>query len=201
MKKYSLEWQIEKVRKQFDKFKIEKVEKTDSMMLIKAEVECPVYFVFYEHFIVCSGDYGEWQFDTTWKTLVNGKPRISLDFNYLLGKLSHDCNKFIFDSKACYAKLEEWKKQFIQEYKDDYGDEVDKNFLEEFEIAFDDIECDDEISYIATLREFCNFLDCNGFTDTFEEDFWHYGNIYNWQLVCQLVMFEKIVEYFKNKGE
>lgn len=198
MNKYSLEWQIEKVRKQFDKFKIESVEKTDSMMLIKARVHCPVYFAFYTNYIVCSGDYGEWQFWTTWNTLVNGKPQISLNFHYLLGKLSQDCKKHIWDSEYCYDKLKEWKEEFIEEYKDD-NDDIDEDFLEEFEEAFDNVDCGDKFSYITSLRELCDFLEDNGFSDTFEYSFWDFGKLLNWQLVCQLVMFEKINEYFKEE--
>ena len=195
MGKYSLEWQLEKVRKQFDIFKIESVEKTDSMMLIKARVHCPVYFAFYTNYIVCSGDYGEWQFWTTWDTFVNGKPRISLNFPYLLEKLSKDCKKYTWDYDCCNYRLKEWKEEFLEEYKEGYIE--DEDFLEEFEEAFDNIDCSDEWSYIVSLREFCDFLEDNGFSDTFEYPFWDFGNLLNWQLVCQLVMFEKIVEYFK----
>ena len=197
MEKYSLEWQLETVRKQFDEFKIEGVEKTDSMMLIKARVHCPVYFAFYTNYIVCSGDYGEWQFWTTWDTFVNGKPQISLNFHYLLGKLSQDCKKYTWDYEYCLHSLKEWKEEFLEDYRDDNEDDIDEDFLEEFEEEFESIECDDEWSYIVSLREFCVFLEDNGFGDTFEEPFWNFGKLLNWQLVCQLVMFEKIVEYFK----
>ena len=199
--KFSLEWQIEEMRNQFDKFKIESVEKTDNMMLIKARVDFTVYFAFYSKFIVCSGDYGEWQFDTTWKTLVNGKPKISLNFHYLLGKLSSDCKKFDFDSECCNYQLNKWKEKFLEEIKEDYENEdVDfKEFLSNFNVYFESINTDDENSYISTLREFADFLEENGFSDTFEYEFWDFGKLYIWQLVGQLVMFEKIVEYFKEE--
>lgn len=196
IEKFSLKWQIEQVREQFDKFKIESVEKTDNVMLIQARVYFPVYFAFYKNYIVCSGDYGEWQFYTTWSTLFDGKPKISLNFSYFLGKLSQNCKKFDFDSECCEYRLNKWKEEFLKEAEDSGYEE---DFFKEFEENFKNIDTSDEYSYISTLREFASFLEENGFSDTFEYSFWKFGNLYNWQLVCQLVMFEKIDEYFKEE--
>ena len=47
---------IKRAEKQANKLKIEKVTATEDFILREGIVECKVYFAFYKHFIVCSGD-------------------------------------------------------------------------------------------------------------------------------------------------
>lgn len=175
-------------------FKIEEVTKTDKFTLIKAIKECPIYFAFYSHFIVCSGDYGEWVFDCTWET---NKRNIPGSMSYLLGKLSHDCNKYWFDNAQLPIDFSAAKDAFYETYdiNDSYGDDV-KNAVDElFEDFYFEIKMSDKYRIVSVVDDYAERI-CDEMSIDFDTESWNSfyeaGETLNGQLVVNLAMLQKI---------
>lgn len=180
--------------------KIEEVTKTDNFTYIKARRDetfaCPVHFAFYSHFIVCSGDYGEWVFDCTWDT---NKKNLPESMSYLLGKLSRDCKGTWFDAAQLKEDFQRAKESFFDSYDfpDSYGDDA-KNAVEEL---FDDFEGEMQITDAYRIvglvdhygEEICDELGINFDCETWNS-FYECGEIIHPQLIVNLVMLNQIRE-------
>ena len=181
---------IKRAEKQANKLKIEKVTATEDFILIEGIVECKVYFAFYKHFIVCSGDYGEWQFDCTWETVQNKKPKIPTNIYYLCSKASRKCKHIELNEDLFMQEFKEWWEETKEEYKHE------ENF-EELEELVEDFYCEDEYRYISKIDNFVS--DFNHLTNhTIDEYiFYEMGNEYNIQFLINAYMLQKIREYFE----
>lgn len=131
-------------------FKVEEISATDKFILVKARKECPVYFAFYSHFIVCSGDYGEWVFDCTWQTIKNAIPG---NADYLFGKLSRNIDAYDFSSALAVEQLEDKIRSIVT----DYNYELTEEQKEELEDAYYEfksaLEDTDKYRYISVMDE------------------------------------------------
>lgn len=199
----TLSTQLEKYKNEIEKFKIANVISNEKFVLIEGYISCKMWFCFYEHFIVCSGDYGEYVFDCTWNTVCNGKPIYSLDLHYLLSKLSRDNKKHIFDYYTMLQDVEDW----FKEWEEDYYDNVDEDKFEdyvEFESHKDEIKelvcqlksniedehrrakvVDEFIEELEDLTEYC----CGDY-----EELYSAGDIVRPQLVINLGILKRISE-------
>ncbi len=178
---------------QANKLKIEKVTATDDFILVEGRVHCRVYFAFYKHFIVCSGDYGEWQFNCTWGTVEDKKPVIYTEIDYLCGKASRDCKTKVFNEDLFMEELNEW----WEDIKEDYKDEENFDKLQEL---VDDFDCDGEYRVISAVDEF--ITEFNELVDDKLDETYLYENgmCYNIQFLINVYMLQKIKEYFENNG-
>lgn len=177
-------------------FKILDVTKTEKFTLIKGTIYCPVYFAFYSHFIVCSGDYGEWVFDCTWET---NKRNIPESLGYLCGKLSRDCKKMWFDPGQVKEDFLRAKEAFYETYdlEESYGDDV-KNAVD---TLFEDFEADiygtDQGRIVGIVDKYAEDI-CDEMGIDFDTETWNWfyecGEVVNEQLIVNLAMLKKIRE-------
>ena len=178
-------------------FKIVEINKTPQMTLIKATRFAPVYFAFYDHFIVCSGDYGEWVFDCTWKTNEKQLPENML---YLLGKLSRQCKKTIFNESLIEQNFEELKNNFLEAHdvhQADYDPDLWDSIQDTFENFYYALRCTDEYRIVPIVDEYaeqiCDLLGINEETEDWI-DFYNIGDdIHSW-LITNLAMLNKLRE-------
>ncbi|MCM1322864.1 MAG: hypothetical protein NC218_01625 [Acetobacter sp.] len=177
-----------------EKLTVESVIRTPSFILVKARLECPVYFAFYQNFIVCSGDYGEWVFDCTWKTAEQQIPTSSY---YLFGKLSRNTRATKFDSSVVDSELEEILHDLRDELfesgrlSEEDQDSVEEIF-EDFKYAMQDA---DEYRICSIVDKFAD--DMSPFYQFDGEELSNYykiGERLNGQLACNLVMLDCLRE-------
>ncbi len=179
---------------QANKLKIEKVTATDDFILVEGRVLYRVYFAFYKHFIVCSGDYGEWQFNCTWETIEDKKPVIYTETNYLCSKVSRDCKAKVFNEDLFMEEFNEWWESEKEYYKDE------ENF-DKLQELVDDFNCDGEYYVIPAVDEF--ITDFNKLVEKnkiYETYLYENGMCYNIQFLVNVYMLQKIKEYFENDG-
>lgn len=194
--------QLQLVESNTNNFKISNVTITDKLILIECYIQCKMWFCFYEHFIVCSGDFGEWVFDCTWETVVDGKPKYSTDLHYLLSKLSRNNQRYLFDYQQWEIDVDEWfndwKETFSEDYYDNLTDE-DKQCLNELILDFKhDIEGEyRRAKHVDDFREEFTNLTNYDFDDDY--DLYEAGNIYHPYLVTNLACLLKIKEYFSKE--
>lgn len=189
---------IEEVHKnaeyQANKLKIEKVTATDDFILVEGRVHCRVYFAFYKHFIVCSGDYGEWQFDCTWETVEDKKPVIYTNIDYMCRKVSRNCKSKVFDDNLFMEEFNEWWESEKEYYKDE------ENF-DKLQELVDDFYCDGEYYVIPAVDEFITEFNELVEKNKIEETYlYSNGMCYDIQFLVNVYMLQKIKEYFENNG-
>lgn len=178
---------------QANKLKIEKVIATDDFILVEGRIHFRVYFAFYKHFIVCSGDYGEWQFNCTWETVEDKKPVIYTNIDYMCGKVSRNCKSKVFNDDLFMEELNEWWEDIKEIYKDE------ENFNELQELV-DDFYCEGEYRVTSAIDEF--ITEFNELIDDKIDETYLYENgmCYNLQFLINVYMLQKIKEYFENNG-
>lgn len=187
---------LEALKKEMENFKVLDITKTEKMTLVKATIYCPVYFAFYSHFIVCSGDYGEWVFDCTWET---NKKQIPESLGYLLGKLSRDCKKVHFSYSKIESNFLKAKKHFMESHVEE-GD-LSEETLEELNELWDDflseMKGSDEYRIVGIVdrysEQICDLLDIYEETEDWV-DFYEAGEDINPQLMVNLAMLNKLRE-------
>lgn len=185
------------------KLKIETVTATDNFILVEGIVECKVYFAFYKNFIVCSGDYGEWQFDCTWQTVVDKIPQISNNENYLLGKLSRDNKKYRFDGTEFCKNLKQWYKEYKQDYKGCLvkSELKGKKFVKDLDEIVSDLINYGELDknrYVAEIDKFMEYFNEIAENEIdYEDNIYCFGDVINPQLLTNLKLLQKVREYFE----
>ena len=189
----------ESAQTQADRLTITEVTTSDKFVLLVGYVECRVSFAFYEHFIICSGDYGEWVFECTWQTVQNNKPVINTSESYMLGKIPTNIKKYDFDSGLCKEQLKEWYK----EIKDDFDDEtVTEEQIEELDDIIESFDSEDGYRMAARLDDLKEkFEHILGYDVDDEYQLYSYGKVVKCNLLCNLKMLDKIRDYFINDGK
>lgn len=176
-------------------FKILEVSKTEKFIFIKAIKECPVYFAFYEHFIVCSGDYGEWIFDCSWQT----KKTVNLNPFYLLGKLSRDCRKTYFDNSQVEEDFQNAKEDFYDSYniEEDYDEEIKNELRDLFDDFQEALTWADEYRHISVVDEYTDqiseLLDIESDCETWTA-FYEAGLATRPHIIVNIAMIQKLIE-------
>lgn len=182
-------------KKEANELKINNVISTNDFILVEGSIYCKVYFAFYKHFIVCSGDYGEWQFDCTWETIEDKKPIIPTNVYYLCGKASNNCKKNRFDETLFKEEFAEW----WAETKQDLELNLDEEQLEKAQELFEEFDSEGEYRVCAKLDEFMDSYEEITGDELAWESFSNMGTLPNIHFLINVYMLQKVREYFESK--
>lgn len=184
-------------------FTVDKITRGDDFVLIKAyknstafSYALPVFFAFYDHYIVCSGNFGEWVFECTWETT---KRQIPTSVPYLLEKLSVNNKKTMRAGiEEIGAEFERLRDNFYEAYnvREEYADRFDD--LEElFDSFSDDCISSDEYRIASVVDQYqediCDLLEIEVDWETWA-GFYEVVTTHHDYLINNLAMLQKIRE-------
>ena len=162
-------------------------------VIVTADDFGPCTFIFSDRFITCFGDIESFTWDCTWKTAERIRQGYCAaeNFQYLLSKLDHKERLMEFDQSLMEAKLEDIKKQVLEDMDEDEREE----FIEKWD-GNEYLLSDVEEHRLGNLDDFFSEL---GIDDPYEyyEDFYKVPAHYR----CAVGFLKAIENHFKEKAK
>ena len=191
---------IVELKNKVENSKIEELTVSDSIIKVKSIVDGNLcWHIFYDNYIVCTGDLEDWAFKLNYNVISNQKVKINSSIEELLNNLSNNNNKYIYIPVKAMLDIEtwydSWKNKYHYLYNDLEEDEKEelKNLIEDFTLC---VENEDRLS--AKVDEFIeDFVQLT--TYSFENDYelYNIGKEYNINLLMNICIIDKIINFFK----